>query len=222
MHHPGEGIPKTTDETPDCASSPEITSTSLDAPADGMSRKTTHKRYLGRRRSSQSDELTMKGGQARTPSDRVVDGYLKWAPNRSKIDFICYSERNCGCLKTGGLGTAHRSVLNRSWSRWNDRIGPLCAPKCPSFEIWLGGSNTRLAPYVTMFSFSTAVFCSISLASSSVVPILLLYLSLGVKIGPFHLRVTFSSVLDNLPLRASITRTRVRQEHERALLRCVP
>ena len=142
----------------------------------------------------------MNGGQARTPSDRVVDGYLKWAPNRSKINFICYSERNCGCLKTGGLGTTHRSVLNRSWSRWNDRIGPICAPKCPSFEFSLGGSNTRLAPYFTMFSFSTAVFCSISLASSSVVPIALLYLSLGVKIGPFHLRVTFSSVLDNLCL----------------------
>ena len=66
--------PKMTDETRDRASSPEIIATSPYAPADGMARKTTHERYLGRRRSSQSDELTTNGGQARTPSDRIVDG----------------------------------------------------------------------------------------------------------------------------------------------------
>eukprot|EP00964_Phaeocystis_antarctica_P033703 scaffold19105_cov44-Phaeocystis_antarctica.AAC.1 len=63
-----------TNETRDRASSPYITSTSSDAPAGGMARKATHNRYLGRRRSSQSDELTTNGGQARTPSDRIVDG----------------------------------------------------------------------------------------------------------------------------------------------------
>ena len=45
-----------------------------DAPADGTYRKTTHERYLGRRRPSQSDEMTTNGGQARTPSDRIFDG----------------------------------------------------------------------------------------------------------------------------------------------------
>ena len=59
---------------------------------------------------------------------------LKRAPNRSKIDFICYFEGNCGCLETGGLTTTHRLMVNRSWCRCNDRMGARCAPKCPSFE----------------------------------------------------------------------------------------
>ena len=42
-------------------------------------------RYLGRRISSQSDELPTNGGQARTPSDRVVDGVPQTGPNRSEI-----------------------------------------------------------------------------------------------------------------------------------------
>ena len=46
---------------PDRASSPEITATSPDVPAAGMARKTTHERYLGRHRSSQSEELTTNG-----------------------------------------------------------------------------------------------------------------------------------------------------------------
>ena len=100
-----------------------------------------------------------------------LTGYLKRAPNRSKIDFICYFEGNCGCLETGGLTTTHRLMVNRSWCRWNDRIGPQCAPKCPSFEPPLGGSNTRLGPYFRILSFSTAVFCYIQLASSTVVPV---------------------------------------------------
>ena len=57
--------PKMTDETPDRASSPELTSTSVDAPADGMARKTTHERYLGRPRSYRSEELTTNGASPR-------------------------------------------------------------------------------------------------------------------------------------------------------------
>ena len=43
------------------ASSAEINSTSLDSPAGGMARKTTHERYLGRPRSYRSEELTSNG-----------------------------------------------------------------------------------------------------------------------------------------------------------------
>ena len=43
------------------ASSAEIISTWPYAPAGGMARKTTHERYLGHRRSSQSEELTTNG-----------------------------------------------------------------------------------------------------------------------------------------------------------------
>ena len=42
----------------DRASSAEIIATWPYAPAGGMARKTTHERYLGHRRSSQSEELT--------------------------------------------------------------------------------------------------------------------------------------------------------------------
>ena len=50
---------------PDRASSPEITATSPDVPAGGMARTTTHERYLGRHRSSQSEELTTNGASPR-------------------------------------------------------------------------------------------------------------------------------------------------------------
>ena len=50
---------------PDRASSPEIIATSTDAAALCMSRKTAHERYLGRRRSSQSEELTTNGASPR-------------------------------------------------------------------------------------------------------------------------------------------------------------
>ena len=42
------------------ASSAEIIATWPYAPAGGMARKTTHERYLGHRRSSQSEELTTR------------------------------------------------------------------------------------------------------------------------------------------------------------------
>eukprot|EP00964_Phaeocystis_antarctica_P043956 scaffold25228_cov56-Phaeocystis_antarctica.AAC.1 len=82
-------------------------------------------------RRSQSDEMTTNGGQARTPSDRIVDGvkYLKRAPNRSKIEIYFYFERNSGCVETGGLVTTHGPMENRPQCRWNDRVGPQCAPK---------------------------------------------------------------------------------------------
>ena len=99
-----------------------------------------------------------------------LTGYLKRAPNRSKIDFVCYFEGNCGCLETGGLTTTHRLMVNRSWCRCNDRMGAWCAPKFPSFEPPLGGSNPRLGPYFWILTFSTAVFCYIQIASSSAVP----------------------------------------------------
>eukprot|EP00964_Phaeocystis_antarctica_P062501 scaffold37449_cov59-Phaeocystis_antarctica.AAC.1 len=54
-----------TDETRDLASSPDITSTSLYSLAGGMARKTTHERYLGRRRSYRSEELTTNGASPR-------------------------------------------------------------------------------------------------------------------------------------------------------------
>jgi hypothetical protein len=136
----------------------EINTTSPDAPADGTYRKTTHERYLGRRRSSQPDELTTNGGQARTPSDRIVDGvYLKRAPNRSKINFVCYFEGNCGCLETGGLTTTHRLMVNRSWCRCKDRMGAWCAPKCPSFEPPFVAVRIPVLDHFWIFTFSTAV-----------------------------------------------------------------
>ena len=59
----------------------------------------------------------------RTPHRTAsLTGYLKRAPNRSKIDFICYFEGNCGYLETGGLTTTHRLMVNRSWCRCNDRM----------------------------------------------------------------------------------------------------
>ena len=58
-------LPKITDETRDRASSLETTSTTPGAPADGMYRNATHDRYLGRRRSSQSEELTTNGASPR-------------------------------------------------------------------------------------------------------------------------------------------------------------
>ena len=126
-------------------------------------------------------------------------GYLKRVPNRSKVDFICYFEGNCGCLETGGLTTTHRLMVNRSWCRWNDRIGPQCAPKCPSFEPPFGRfTNTRLGPYFRILTFSDAVFCSNQLASSSMVPRGLLPMRFGVIVRPFHARVTFWPILDNL------------------------
>ena len=117
MHRPGEVRTEMTDETPDRASSPELTSTSVDAPADGMARKTTHERYLGRRRSSQSDELPTNGGQARTPSDRVVDGVPQTGPNRSEIaSFFVILSGTIGvwrvecCLRHIGRWQAGRGV----------------------------------------------------------------------------------------------------------------
>eukprot|EP00964_Phaeocystis_antarctica_P075439 scaffold46536_cov31-Phaeocystis_antarctica.AAC.1 len=43
----------------------EIIATSTDAAALCMRRKTAHERYLGRRRSSQSEELTTNGASPR-------------------------------------------------------------------------------------------------------------------------------------------------------------
>ena len=77
-----------------------------------------------------------------------LTGYLKRAPNRSKIDFVCYFEGNCGCLETGGLTTTHILMVNRSWCRCNDRIGARCASKCPSFEPPFGRFEP---PFRTIF-----------------------------------------------------------------------
>ena len=61
--------------------------------------------------------------------------------------------RKCGCLEAGGLATIHRAMANRSYCRWNDRVGPRRAPKCPSFEpSFLGGSNTSLAPFFNILN----------------------------------------------------------------------
>ena len=78
----------TTVEPPDRASSRETTFTSPDAPADGKPRKTAHERHLSRRRSSQSEELTMNGGQARTPSHPVVAAGPEVVPNRDYFVFL--------------------------------------------------------------------------------------------------------------------------------------
>ena len=73
---------------PDRASSREITFTSPDAPADAIHRKIAHERHLIRGRSSQSEELTMNGGQARTPSHPVVAAGPKVVPNRDYFVFL--------------------------------------------------------------------------------------------------------------------------------------
>eukprot|EP00964_Phaeocystis_antarctica_P000558 scaffold313_cov91-Phaeocystis_antarctica.AAC.2 len=79
-------------------------------------------------------------------------------------------------LAQGRASSLHRPVRGVSQipglRRWysNDRMGARCAPKCPSFEPRLGGSNPRLGLYFRMFTFSTAVFCYRQLASSSAVP----------------------------------------------------
>ena len=85
----------------------------------------------------------------RTPHRTAsLTGYLKRAPNRSKIDFICYFEGNCGCLETGGLTTTHRLMVNRSRCRCIDRMGARCASKCPSFEPPFGRFEP---PFRTIF-----------------------------------------------------------------------
>ena len=88
MRSATEGMSTTTVEPPDRASSREITFTSPDAPADGIPRKTAYERHLIRRRSSQSEELTMNGGQARTPSHPVVAAGPKVVPTRDYFVFL--------------------------------------------------------------------------------------------------------------------------------------
>eukprot|EP00964_Phaeocystis_antarctica_P038050 scaffold21772_cov64-Phaeocystis_antarctica.AAC.1 len=58
-------FPNPPSRCPDRASSPEIIATSTDAAALCMRRRTAHERYLGRRRSSQSEELTTDGASPR-------------------------------------------------------------------------------------------------------------------------------------------------------------
>ena len=53
-------------------------------------------------------------------------------------------------------------------------------------------------PYFRILTFSDADFCSSQLASSSVVPRGLLPMRFGVIVRPFHARVTFWPILDNL------------------------
>eukprot|EP00964_Phaeocystis_antarctica_P136077 scaffold100486_cov35-Phaeocystis_antarctica.AAC.1 len=53
-------------------------------------------------------------------------------------------------------------------------------------------------PYFRILTFSDADFCSSQLASSSVVPRGFLPMRFGVIVRPFHARVTFWPILDNL------------------------
>ena len=99
-----------------------------------------------------------------------LTGYLKRAPIGPKSLPFCYFEWNYRCLEGGVLPTTHRSMTNRPWCRLNNRIGPRCAPRSdPRSNPRLGGSNTCLAPYFNILTFSDAVCCSSQLASSSVV-----------------------------------------------------
>ena len=70
---------KMTDATRDRASSAEINSPSLYSPASGMARKTTHERYLGRRRSSRSEELTTNGASPRRGAHPKMTNYTEIA-----------------------------------------------------------------------------------------------------------------------------------------------
>ena len=54
------GVSRDRETRREIASSAEIIATWSYAPAGGMARKTTHERYLGHRRSSQSEELTTR------------------------------------------------------------------------------------------------------------------------------------------------------------------
>ena len=107
MRRATEGMSTTTVEPPDRASSREITFTSPDAPADGMPRKTAHERHLSRRRSSQSEELTMNGGQARTPSHPVVAAGPEVGP---KSRLFWFSELNRGYFEPVVSATVHRAM----------------------------------------------------------------------------------------------------------------
>ena len=152
-----------------------------------MARKTTHERYLGRSRSSQSDKLPMNGGQARTPSDRVVAGGTSNGPQsvRNRLLFVILSgtidvwRLEC-CLRHIGRWQAGRGVDGTTASaRGVPRSAPRSNPR-------LGGLNTCLAPYFNILTFSDASFCSSQLASSSVVPRGLLPMRFGVIVRLFH------------------------------------
>ena len=122
-------------KTPDRASSPEIIATSPYAPplvarlerqlmraiwaAVDRPNPTNCRRTVAKRAPHQTASLT---------------GYLKRAPIGPKSLTFCYFEWNYRCLEGGVLPTTHRSMTNRPWCRLNNRIGPRCALKCPSFE----------------------------------------------------------------------------------------
>ena len=150
MRRATEGMSTTTVEPPDRASSREITFTSPDALADAIHRKIAHERHLSRRRSSQSEELTMNGGQARTPSHPVVAAGPKVVPTR---DYFVFLSGTLGILSVWCLtqytkqSYRGRGVDVRTAQAREVPPSPLggCARKA--------GSNPRLAPYIITILF---------------------------------------------------------------------
>ena len=140
---------------PDRASSREITFTSPDAPADGIPRKIAYERHLSRRRSSQSEELTMNGGQARTPSQPVVPAGPKVVPNR---DYFVFLSGTLGILSLWCLTQYTKQSYRGRGVDVRTAQARNGAPKSPRWVCPKGGSNPRLAPYIIMIFFFLSGF----------------------------------------------------------------
>ena len=103
---------------PDRASSPEITATSLDVPADGMARKTTHERYMNRHRSSRSEELTTNGASPRRGAHpKMTDPTRDRASSAEIIATWLYAP-------AGGMArkTTHERYLGRRRSSQSEEL----------------------------------------------------------------------------------------------------
>ena len=65
-------------------------------------------------------------------------------------------------------------LMIKSLGPWQcGRLGPPCASKCAPEASQLGLSRARLAPFFGFRTILTAVFCSLQLPSSTVVPVVL-------------------------------------------------
>ena len=122
---------------------------------------------LWRCRSSQSDELTMNGGQGRTPSDRIVDGVT--GPQIAlKCNLLFLGVwRLEGWPRHTGRWQTGRSVDGTTASV---RSVPRNAPRSNPLVWAVRTPLYALGPYSRILTFSTAAFCYNQLSSSSVVP----------------------------------------------------
>ena len=162
--------PFATKDPPRESQSRELTgdiATSSDVTADGRYRKMVHETRSERRRSLRTDEMATHGDRTRTPSDRCA---WRGGSNGSKSAQISHFQSQPGSLKVVAVSLAYVLMVKRLRSGWRRRLGPPRASKCAPAVPAGGLSRARLAPFHGFRSFSTAVFCSLQLPSSIVVP----------------------------------------------------